>query len=136
MGRGREVTLLGASFAADTNGAALADAVPASLLGPGLTVVGDLETSGDVHLEGRLQGDIAAGQISIGERGGVSGQITAKVVEIRGRVTGGVKAERVRVYSTAEVEGDITYGELALEAGARLEGRLIRLANRPSDLDV
>lgn len=99
----------------------------ASLVAEGVRIVGNLETAGDLHLDGAVDGDLRVGVLIIGETGGVTGAIYADSIEVRGRVTGVICARRVKLWSTARVDGDISHTELAIEAGAHFEGRSLAL---------
>ncbi|MBW8814650.1 MAG: polymer-forming cytoskeletal protein [Caulobacterales bacterium] len=99
----------------------------ASLIAEGVQIKGDLASEGDIHLDGRLDGDLRAGSLTIGETGAVTGAIYADCVEVRGRVTGTLCARKVRLLATARVDGDISHTELAIEAGAQFEGRSLAL---------
>ena len=101
-------------------------ALAASLIAENVTVNGDLASDGDVQLDGLVRGDLRVGRLTIGESGQVEGSIEAEAIDIRGRVTGAVTAQTVRLYATAHVKGDITHGQLAVDAGARFEGRSLR----------
>jgi len=104
----------------------------ASLVAEGVRISGDLETSGDLHLDGALEGDLRVGVLTIGESGSVMGAIYADTIEVRGRVTGIICARRVRLWATARVDGDISHTELAIEAGAHFEGRSLALVPPPA----
>ena len=110
----------------------------ASLVAEDVRITGNLETKGDLHLDGVVDGDLRAGMLVIGETGGVNGSIHADAVEIRGRVTGVVCARRVKLWATARVDGDISHTELSIEAGAHFEGRSLALtpAAEPALLTV
>ncbi|MFZ5718414.1 MAG: bactofilin family protein [Pseudomonadota bacterium] len=95
----------------------------ASLVAEGVTIRGDIATAGDLHLDGAVEGDLAAGHLTIGETGSVNGSVQAECVEIRGRVTGAISARVVRLLATAHVDGDISHAELSVEAGAHFAGR-------------
>lgn len=103
----------------------------ASLIAEGVTIRGDLATQGDLHLDGAVEGDLKAGQLTVGEAGFVNGTIQADSVEVRGRVTGTICARQVRLWATARVDGDISHTELAIEAGAHFEGRSLMLVPAP-----
>jgi cytoskeletal protein CcmA (bactofilin family) len=68
----------------------------------------------------------------LGEAGSVEGSIEADAVEIRGRVRGAIAARIVRLHASADVDGDITHAELAIDAGARFTGRSLRLDPTPA----
>jgi len=99
----------------------------ASLVAEGVRISGDLDTAGDLHLDGAVEGDLRVGHLVIGETGAVTGAIHADSVEVRGRVAGVICARRVKLWSTARVDGDISHTELAIEAGAHFEGRSLAL---------
>jgi cytoskeletal protein CcmA (bactofilin family) len=100
--------------------------IAASLIAENVTLNGDLASDGDVQLDGLIRGDLRVGRLTVGESGQVEGSIEAEAVDIRGRVTGSVTAQNVRLYATAQVRGDVTHGQLAVDAGARFEGRSLR----------
>lgn len=97
----------------------------ASFVAEGARFRGDVMAEGDLHLDGAVEGDISVGQLTIGERGAVTGAIRAETVEIRGQVTGTIIARQVRLCATARVDGDISHAELSIEAGAHFSGRSV-----------
>jgi cytoskeletal protein CcmA (bactofilin family) len=101
--------------------------LPCSLIAENVSVAGDLASDGDVQLDGALRGDLKVEHLSLGETGQVEGAIEAETVEIRGRVVGTISARVVRLFATAQVEGDITHAQLAIDAGAQFSGRSVRL---------
>jgi cytoskeletal protein CcmA (bactofilin family) len=103
--------------------------IAASLIAENVTVNGDLASDGDVQLDGTVRGDLRIGRLTVGEAGVVEGAIEAEAVDVRGRVTGSITAQQVRLHATAAVQGDITHAQLAIDAGARFEGRSLRFEN-------
>jgi cytoskeletal protein CcmA (bactofilin family) len=103
--------------------------LPCSLIAENVNLTGDLASEGDVQLDGALRGDLKVGHLSLGETGQVEGAIEAETVEVRGRVVGTISARVVRLFATAQVEGDITHAQLAVDAGARFSGRSVRLGH-------
>ena len=97
----------------------------ASLIGEGVVIRGDIASEGDLHLDGLVEGDVHVTQLTIGERGGVTGAIRADSVEIRGHVAGTIAARQVRLCASARVDGDISHVELSIEAGAHFAGRSV-----------
>lgn len=102
--------------------------VVASLIAEGVVIRGDVASQGDLHLDGVVEGDVAVTQLTIGERGGVTGAIRAETVEIRGHVTGTITARQVRLCASARVDGDISHAEISIEAGAHFAGRSLVVA--------
>ncbi len=108
--------------------APLRKSLPCSLIAENVSVAGDLASDGEVQLDGALRGDLKVGHLSLGATGQVEGTIEAETVEVRGRVVGAITAQTVRLFATAQVEGDITHAQLAIDAGAQFSGRSVRLA--------
>ena len=99
---------------------------PASVLSPDLTITGNLRTTGDIQIEGTVEGDIRAHLLTVGEGATVKGEIVADDVVINGRIVGRVRGLKVRLTSTARVEGDIIHKTIAIESGAHFEGSVQR----------
>ena len=102
-----------------------------TIVGPATEVHGRLVANESMRIDGRIIGTIEARQgtdvsIALGRSGFVQGDIYAFRVLIAGRVEGNVYAtERVELHEGAEVRGDITYGQLGIEHGAKLNGLMI-----------
>ena len=104
-----------------------------SIISADLTVVGTLISSGDLQVDGRIEGDIRAGALVIGEEASIQGDVYAEDATIRGRVEGGIRAKKVQLCATSHVEGDILHEALAMEAGAFFEGNCRHSDNPLSD---
>ncbi|MCB1310905.1 MAG: polymer-forming cytoskeletal protein [Sedimentitalea sp.] len=99
---------------------------PASTLSADLHITGNIKTSGDIQVEGTVEGDIRAHLLTIGESATIKGEVTADDVVINGRIVGRVRGLKVRLTSTARVEGDIIHKTIAIESGAHFEGSVQR----------
>lgn len=99
---------------------------PASELSSDLTITGNLRTTGDIQVEGVIDGDIRAHLLTVGEGATVRGEVVADDVVVNGRVVGRVRGLKVRLTSTARVEGDIIHKTIAIESGAHFEGSVQR----------
>lgn len=97
-----------------------------SIIGPGMTVVGDLVTDGTLRIEGRVEGNVqVAGAVVIGKDGIVTGDIMAEDAIVSGTVDGSLAARsRIEVHPTARVEGDLRARSMQLDEGAILNGTL------------
>lgn len=100
--------------------------VSASVLSSDLTIVGNLRTTGDIQVEGTVEGDIRAHLLTVGESATIRGEIVADDIVVNGRVIGRVRGLKVRLTSTARVEGDIIHKTIAIESGAHFEGSVQR----------
>ncbi len=110
----------------DFSAAAPKGKVAASVLSSDLTVVGNLRTTGDIQVEGTVEGDIRAHLLTVGETATIRGEIVADDIVVNGRVIGRVRGLKVRLTSTAKVEGDIIHKTIAIESGAHFEGSVQR----------
>ncbi len=99
---------------------------PASVLSADLQITGNIKTTGDVNIEGNVEGDIRAHLLTVGEGATVKGECMADDVVVNGRVIGKVRGLKVRLTSTARVEGDIIHKTIAIESGAHFEGSVQR----------
>ncbi|WP_296424383.1 polymer-forming cytoskeletal protein [Yoonia sp.] len=99
---------------------------PASILSADLLITGNLKTTGDIQVEGQVDGDIRAHLLTVGEGATVKGEVVADDVVVNGRVVGRVRGLKVRLTSTARVEGDIIHKTIAIESGAHFEGSVQR----------
>jgi len=99
---------------------------PASILSADLHVTGNMKTTGDINVEGTVEGDIRAHLLTIGESATIKGEVVADDVVINGRIVGRVRGLKVRLTSSARVEGDIIHKTIAIESGAHFEGSVQR----------
>jgi cytoskeletal protein CcmA (bactofilin family) len=93
------------------------------VIGPDLAVTGNLETTGEVQIQGDVQGDIHAGRIVVGEQGRVVGDLLADEVIIGGAVQGSIRANNLTLRAASHIEGDMYHRQLAIEQGAYFEGK-------------
>jgi cytoskeletal protein CcmA (bactofilin family) len=98
-----------------------------SIIGTNCSLAGDIVSDGEVHIDGKVVGDVRCVTLVIGEQGGVTGEINAETVRVLGAVSGQITAKAVELAKTARIVGDITHDTLAVEAGAYVEGRFNRL---------
>ena len=99
---------------------------PASVLSSDLHITGNMKTTGDIQVEGTVEGDIRAHLLTIGESATIKGEVIADDVVINGRIVGRVRGLKVRLTATARVEGDIIHKTIAIESGAHFEGSVQR----------
>lgn len=112
----------------ESHAAHKAEAAVPSILSPDMVVTGNLASSGEVHLDGTVHGDIDAQVLTIGDSAQVRGNISADTIRVSGTIVGSIRAREVILTRTARIEGDIHHDVLSMEAGARLEGMCRRLA--------
>lgn len=97
-----------------------------SVLSSDLTILGNVRSSGDIQVEGSIEGDIRAATLIVGETATVKGEVVADEVVVHGRVVGRLRGLKVRLSSSARCEGDIVHKTIAIESGAHFEGSVQR----------
>jgi cytoskeletal protein CcmA (bactofilin family) len=93
-----------------------------SIISADMVIQGSINSTGDVQIDGRLEGDVRSAGLVIGDQAEIQGEISAEEVNVRGKVMGRIRARRVLLAATAHVEGDILHEALSVEAGAFFEG--------------
>ena len=97
-----------------------------SIIGPDLTIDGDLTSMGELRIDGVVLGNIRGIRVVIGEQAQITGGVVAEDVIVLGHVMGAVRGLRVSLQSASHVEGDVCYQALIIEQGAYFEGKSSR----------
>ena len=116
-----------------------------TLIGKTSEIYGRMVVGESLRIDGKVVGNIESEEnskvtVAVGEDGEVIGDIFAYRVMIAGKVEGNIYAtERVEFHQTAHVRGDVTYGSIGIEHGARVIGLVIqgvdkKSANQASDV--
>jgi cytoskeletal protein CcmA (bactofilin family) len=95
-----------------------------SVLGKDITIKGDIGASADLHIDGRVEGDIACASLVQGESSEIVGAITAESARLAGTVRGSIATRELVILKTARIHGDVQYDALTIEQGAKVDGRL------------
>ncbi|MGE5545559.1 MAG: bactofilin family protein [Solirubrobacterales bacterium] len=111
----------------------LSPARPAALsvIGPDVRIVGDIITQGEMQIDGQVDGDITCQTLVVGEGARIVGAVAAETVRVHGELDGKINATTVLIARTARVTGDITHESIEIEAGAFLEGHVLRSGSAP-----
>lgn len=110
-----------------------------TLIGPGTTVTGDLSFTGGLHLEGRIEGNIAGGDahavLDVSEAGSVVGEVTVARATVNGTVEGDLHAtDSLVLGNKARIDGNVFYHVLEMAAGAKVNGKLVFRARNAEPL--
>lgn len=107
------------------------DIVINSILGPGSSISGDIKVNGFVRVDGDIDGNlIATGNVIIGEKARILGNVQAKTITIGGIVKGNVIASQsVQLLSSSVVIGDITARRIRADENVFLQGHCIALTD-------
>jgi len=101
----------------------------------GTEIVGDINSQGDLRLDGFLKGNLnIKGRVVIGKTGKVTGTITCKNAEINGFVEGKIYvSELLSLTETANVKGDIVINKLNIQPGCKFTGTCAMDGNIPNN---
>ena len=97
-------------------------------IGESIVIRGDLTSSEDTTIAGRVEGDVAARShtVVIAARARIEGNVRARAVVVHGEVVGTISAShRVEIGAEATIDGDVTAPRAAVSEGAALHGRLV-----------
>jgi len=101
--------------------AARAESSPVSCIGSGMSIVGNVECSGSAQVFGRIEGELRASELVIGEGAQIQGSVIAQEVTVSGTVKGTIRAVRV-ILQGGSVEGDIFNRSLSIDENSVFEG--------------
>lgn len=96
-----------------------------NIIGKGTSLEGNLNTAGNIRVEGKVGGSIQTkAKLVLGETSVVEGNIVAQTAEVGGEVQGTIKVSGLLTLKpTAVVHGDIITSKLVFEEGARFNGK-------------
>lgn len=101
----------------------------------GITIKGEIFGKEDLFIDGTINGKIhfSDGSVTIGPNGRVNADIEAREIIIRGDVTGSLKArERVQIWGTGKLSGDMQTRGIVIEDGATLRGKVEVTQSEPA----
>ncbi|MDX5320721.1 MAG: polymer-forming cytoskeletal protein [Bacteroidota bacterium] len=98
-----------------------------NLIGVGTSISGDINSSGDLRIDGNVRGNVQSkARIVLGPNGKIEGDIHAQNADIQGSVKGKLMiGEILFLKSTAQINGDIVTNKLVVESGAEFNGNCI-----------
>ena len=95
-----------------------------SMLGSDMLITGDVGASEDLHIDGKIEGNVTSTVMIQGEKSEIKGMVKADTVKLAGLLDGSVEAAHVTVHASARITGDVTYEAIIIEQGAKVDGRL------------
>lgn len=107
-----------------------------SVMGPDITVTGNIEALVDLNIEGRIVGDVRCATLVLGATSVVTGSIKADRVRVSGKVEGAIETTDLAIEAGAHVKGDVSYSRIRIANGAILEGQLTHKPVEESDAEV
>jgi cytoskeletal protein CcmA (bactofilin family) len=112
---------------------------PDSRIGSGMSIVGKIECNGPAQVFGRIEGELRASDLLVGDGATIDGSVIAQSVTVCGRIKGTIRAVRVKLQNGGAVEGDIFHRSLSIDENSLFEGSSRRVENPteiPSGVDA
>ncbi len=103
-----------------------------SVLGADLSIKGNLAANADLHIDGKIEGDVDCASLVQGETSAIHGAIRAKSARLSGAVHGSIEASDLVILKSARIHGDVAYDALTIEQGAQVDGRFTHRTNGAS----
>ena len=110
-----------------------ASRVGASIICSDMHIVGSIKSEGALQIDGKIEGDVSAGDVTIGSTGEIIGEIKAETLRVKGTVRGSIRSRKVELETGASVHGDIIHSALVIQPEAQFEGKVKREDNPLAD---
>ena len=94
-----------------------------SVFGAVTRITGDVSASADLHIDGRVEGDVTCTALVQGDSSVIVGAVKAESARLSGEVRGTIAVRELVVLKTARIHGDVHYDALTIEQGAQVDGR-------------
>ncbi|MGH6785590.1 MAG: bactofilin family protein [Novosphingobium sp.] len=106
-----------------------------SVFGADIRITGDVAASADLHVDGRIEGDVTCTALVQGEGGEIVGAVTAETARLAGTVRGSISVRELVILKSAKIHGDVHYDALTIEQGAQVDGRFApHAAAKPAEI--
>ena len=99
-----------------------------SVLGADVTITGNIAATADLHIDGRVDGDVNCGSLVQGAESRIHGSVKAESARLAGSIEGSVSVRQLTIERAARITGDVEYETIAIENGASIDGRLKHVA--------
>ncbi|MHA7900032.1 MAG: bactofilin family protein [Henriciella sp.] len=106
-----------------------ASRVGASIICSDVEIKGSIKSNGALQIDGKVEGDVTAGDITIGSSGEITGEVKAETLRVKGKIVGSIRSRKVELETGASVQGDIFHAALIIQPDASFEGQVKREEN-------
>lgn len=100
-----------------------------SVLGADIVITGNVTATSDLHIDGRIEGDVRGGNLVQGAESQIFGRVEADEARLAGAIEGSVRARQLTVERTARITGDVEYETIMVEQGGHIDGCLKHLGS-------
>lgn len=91
-----------------------------NLIATGTSITGDIDTSGDIRIDGNIKGNVkTTGRLVVGSTGGIDGNIICQNGDLAGIINGNIYVDEVlTIRANSKINGDIKTQKIIVESGA------------------
>ena len=95
-----------------------------NIIGIGTIITGDIQSKGDIRIDGTLKGAVKTkGKVVVGQGGTIEGDIECNNADIAGSLNAKITVvQLLSLKATAKLTGDLVTNKLAIEPGAAFTG--------------
>lgn len=95
-----------------------------NMIGAGTVITGDIQSKGDIRVDGTLKGSVnTSGKVVLGKDGVIEGDVVCTDADVSGKIKAKISvAQLLSLKSTAKLNGDIITNKLSIEPGASFTG--------------
>ena len=94
-----------------------------SVIASDVEITGNLSAKVDLHIDGKINGDVTCGSLVQGEGSVISGKVVAETARLSGKVEGSIEAGDLVIEASARISGDVVYQSLTIAPGGMVEGK-------------
>lgn len=102
-----------------------------STLGADVVITGHVSATADLHVDGRIEGNVNCSSLAQGSESQIFGNVTADTARLAGAIEGIVRVRQLTIERSARISGDVEYENLTIENGGQIEGRLKHMSTVP-----
>ena len=92
-----------------------------SVLLSDVTIKGNIVEKEKLMTDSKIDGDVTADSLQTFESSKITGNISSSNVSLGGALKGNINSDKVRIKSTADVDGVLNQKNLSIEDGAKLK---------------
>ena len=94
-----------------------------SVIASDVEITGNLSAKVDLHIDGKIHGDVTCGSLVQGEGSVIVGKVVAETARLSGKVDGSIEAGELIIEASARISGDVLYQSLTIAPGGMVEGK-------------
>ena len=95
-----------------------------SIITQGIDFTGEVNTEGDIHLDGNMKGLIKANEVVIGPNGSFEGEIVSNILIVSGNIKGKFNIKNLHIRKDGTLSGKAKYLIVTIDSGGKVLGEL------------